>query len=64
MSRKISFIYSSLLFNIPIDLDIHRKKERKEREKEREREIMFKTNLSRSHNVRKHYLSSFRPFHM
>ena len=62
MSRKISFIYSSLLFNIPIDLDIHRKKERKERE--REREIIFKTNLSRSHNVRKHYLSSFRPFHM
>ena len=37
MSRKISFIYSSLLFNIPIVLDIHRKKERK-RERERERE--------------------------
>ena len=36
MSRKISFIYSSLLFNIPIDLDIHRKKERKERERERD----------------------------
>ena len=37
--QKISFLYASLVFNIPIVLDIHRKKERKrEGERERERE--------------------------